>query len=163
MEEEKSNSATSVEIRTVEMEDLINFNFRGFPLTTTIFMDAGFLKQAFEELDWASQHFTVTVSPEAPYFRLATTGTNVSCQVDYPKESEMFQEFSVQGPQTIKYKLQLLNPVVHSLSQATRTKIRINQIGLLFIQHMIKCDDGKTVAFVDFFVLPEESDDVMDG
>jgi len=51
--------------------------------------------------------------------------------------------------------------VVLSLTQATRTKIRINQVGLLFIQHMIKCEDNKTVSFVDFFVLPEESDEML--
>lgn len=63
------------------MEDLLNFNYRGYPVMCTIVMQASFLKEAFDELDWSSPHFTITVSPDAPFFRLSTAGTNVSCQV----------------------------------------------------------------------------------
>ena len=44
-------------------------------------MEAEFLKEAFNELDWSSQYVDLLLSPEAPYFRLSTWGPSGSCQV----------------------------------------------------------------------------------
>ena len=147
---------TRCQLKTIEMQDLSNLNFRGHPLISTIVMQGKYFKETFETLDWACESFTLTISPESPCFRLSTEGTNVTCSIEYPFGASVFEEFICNQPQSFRYKLALLDPVVNSLPVSGKSKLRINQVGLLFIQHMIKCDDKN--AFVDFFIVPEDNE-----
>jgi cell cycle checkpoint protein len=158
LEESETQVETRCELRTLEMEDLGTINFRGHPITAMVVMQSSFLNAAFAELDFASSHFSISLSPEAPYFRLTTIGTTVACQVDYPREAAVFEEFDVQHEQTHRYKLTLLKPIVESLEKAVRSKIRLNEAGVLYVQHLLKLDEQHS-AFVDFFVVPENDDD----
>jgi len=114
------------------------------------------LKEALNELDWSHDSISITLSPDPPYFRLVTSGvsSNCHCQVDYPKDSEVFEAFSCQQTQQYNYKSSLLLPTVKALSQSTRTQVRMNQNGLLQLQHMYRREDKKT-TFIDFILTPE--------
>jgi cell cycle checkpoint protein len=93
-------------------------------------MEADYLKDAFNELDWSSQLITFTLSPDAPHFRLSTSDTSASCQVDYPKESEVFESFECETTCSFSYKLSLLQPAVKALSLSHKTQLRINNVRL---------------------------------
>jgi hypothetical protein len=51
------------------------------------------LHDAFNELDWSNTRMSWLIADTQPYFRLATDGPNGSCQVDYPKDSEVFMVY----------------------------------------------------------------------
>ena len=152
---EESGVITHCGLRTLESEEVHNFNFRASTIPNKIIMEAEYLKDAFDELDWSSSLVTVTLSPEAPFFRLSTSGPNGSCQVDYPKDSEVFELFECTETQSNSFKLTLLQPAVKALAIAAKSQLRMNQIGVLSMQHMIKSED-KNISFVDFYIAPEE-------
>ena len=68
----------------------------------------------------------------------------------------MFEIFDCSSKQSNTYKLALLQPDVKALSIAAKTQLRVNEIGLLSLQHMIKEDNN--TSFVDFFVAPLETE-----
>ena|SRR5690554_5522243 len=121
-------------------------------------MEAEYLKEAFNELDWSSSEVTILLSPDAPYFRLSTVGPTGSCQVDYPKDSEVFESFECEVTQANTYRLSLLQPAVKALALSHKTQLRMNQVGILSLQHLIKNED-KNISFVDFFIAPEEGEE----
>lgn len=151
---------TSCALKTLEAERLTDFKFRSVSILNKIIMESDFLKDAFSELDWSSPLITFFVSAEAPHFRLSTSGPSGSCQVDYPKDSEVFELFECETTSSFSYKLQLLQPAVKALAQSHKTQLRINESGVLSIQHMIK-DEEKNFSFVDFLIAPCE-DQSMD-
>jgi len=155
---EENGVITHCGLRTLDSEIIHNFNFRGFPIPNKLIMDAELLKDAFDELDWSSQQVSILLSPDPPYFRLSTVGPSGSCQVDYPKDSEVFEVFDCSRFQMNNYKLSLLQPAIKALALSHKTQLRTNEIGILSLQHMIKSED-KTISFVDFFIVPDEVDD----
>ncbi|PRP85865.1 hypothetical protein PROFUN_06139 [Planoprotostelium fungivorum] len=152
---EQGGATTHCGLSTLDSEQLNNFNFRGHNIVNKVIMEAPFLKEAFDELDWSSTNATITLSPND--FRLSTAGASGSCQVDYPHDSEVFESFECKSHQTNTYKLALLSPAIKALSIAQKTQMRLNEIGLLSFQHMIENED-KNISFVDFFVAPLEED-----
>ena len=150
---------TSCALKTLEAEKLTDFRFRTEKVIAKVIVEAEYLKEAFNELDWSSPLITFTISNNAPYFRLTTSGPSGSCQVDYPKESEVFELFECEDDCIFSYKLSLLQPAVKALSSAQKTQLRINKSGVLSMQHMIR-DEEKNISFVDFLIGPCE--DSMD-
>ncbi len=154
---EENGIVTSCALKTLVTEKIVDFKFRAFSILNKVIMEAEYLKEAFNELDWSSQLITFTLSPDAPHFRLSTSGPAGSCQVDYPKESEVFESFECETTCSFSYKLSLLQPAVKALSIANKTQLRINEVGVLSIQHMIR-DEGN-VSFVDFLLAPVQNMD----
>jgi cell cycle checkpoint protein len=158
---EENDVLTDCGIRTLEAEPTLTFNLRSYPIISKIIINSDSLKEAFSEMDWSSTAMTWFVSPNAPYFRLSTHGTGTSCEVDYPKDSEVFEVFQCSETQQFMYKMKFLQMSVKALAVAKKTQIRINQQGLLSLQHMITTDDGQT-SFVDFFFVPMDEDEEKD-
>ncbi len=86
------------------------------------------MKDAFGELDWNNTSVNWSISPNIPYFRLTTDGVGGSCQVDYPKDSEVFEVYECQQAQEFVYKMKILQPCIKALANAKKTLIRINQV-----------------------------------
>eukprot|EP00339_Tiarina_fusa_P028424 CAMPEP_0117078146 /NCGR_PEP_ID=MMETSP0472-20121206/55106_1 /TAXON_ID=693140 ORGANISM="Tiarina fusus, Strain LIS" /NCGR_SAMPLE_ID=MMETSP0472 /ASSEMBLY_ACC=CAM_ASM_000603 /LENGTH=130 /DNA_ID=CAMNT_0004804783 /DNA_START=277 /DNA_END=669 /DNA_ORIENTATION=- len=128
-------------------------------------MQSHCLKEAFDELDWSSTYVNLVLSPDEPFFRLQTSGNLGSCQVDYPKHSEeVFESFECSQTQSNFYKLSVLQPTVKALAIAAKTQVRMNQRGVLSMQHMVTDSKQASTCFIDFFILPSEegeSDDEM--
>ena len=78
---EESGVTTNCGLRTLEAEEVHNFNFRGSPIFNKIIMESEHMKEAFDELDWSSQHLNLLISPEQPHFRLSSSDVSGSCQV----------------------------------------------------------------------------------
>jgi len=156
---EENDVLTDCGLRTIEVEqtDYPVFNLRATEIFTKIIIKSESLRDAFNELDWSNSTVILKVSPSAPNFRLSTSGTGASCQVDYFQESEVFESFECKQAQSFEYKLKLLQPCIKALAVSKKTQVRINTDGLLSLQHMIQTEDGQ-LSFVDFFIVPQELD-----
>ena len=91
------------------------------------------MKDAFGELDWNNTSVNWSISPNPPYFRLTTDGVGGSCQVDYPKDSEVCEVYECQQAQELVYKMKILQPCIKALANAKKTLVRINQVGIIQI------------------------------
>jgi cell cycle checkpoint protein len=161
---EDTGVRTDCGLRTLEAEPPTDFNFRGCTVVSKIMMKSECLKEAMSELDWSSDLITFLISPDPPYFRLTTSGPSGSCQVDYPKDSKIFEAFSCSQTQAYSYKTKLLQPTVKALALSVKVAVRMNERGLLNLQHMYLSEDEKS-CFTDFFILPqdEETEEDMDA
>lgn len=148
---------TDCSLRTLEADDQHDFDFRGTAIRSRVTISSESLREAFGELDWSSPYVSILVSDEAPYFRIATSGSSGSCQVEYGRDSPAFDSFEASGSQKHSYKLALLQPCVKALHGASKTQIQINEAGLLSLQHLIKAADG-TSSVVDFLFVPALDD-----
>lgn len=152
---EEGGVRTQCTIRTLEFEELTPFNFRGSELVNEVIVEAELLKDAFAELDWSSTSAKLLMSPDPPYFRLSSEGAPGLCEVEYPKEPEVFEKFRCTRTQVNRYKLSVLRPTVRALAIAKKTQIRSNAAGTLSMQHMIQTEDRK-LSFVDFLLVADE-------
>jgi len=154
---EEGGVVTNCAIKTLDADEITDFNFLGSPIICKVIMDAEGLRDAFSELDWSSPTINFLLSPNDPYFRVSTVSPLGSFEVEYPKDSDLFEQFQCSSVSENRYKLSLLQPCFKALASANRTQIRVNGQGVLSFQHMLKVEDQ--VGFVDFFVVPETSHD----
>ena len=150
---EESEVVTDCGIKISDPVTLTQYNLREADIHTKIIMKSEALKEAFSELDWSNDYLTWEISPEEPHFRIKARGTGTACQVDYPKECEIFELFECSHPVVRDYKMKMIQPCLKALAVAKKTQVRINAVGLLSLQHMIPTEDNQ-FAFVDFFVVP---------
>eukprot|EP00727_Mastigamoeba_balamuthi_P011849 m51a1_g7287 Cell cycle checkpoint protein rad1 (361) ;mRNA; r:45001-46210 len=136
-------------------------SFRDSECTGEIIVDAEVMREAFGEIDWNGDTATLHLSPDAPYFRLSSDGVCGTCEIEYSKDSEVFERFRCSRTQVTRYRLSALQPTVRALAVARKTKLSVNAEGMLSMQHMIQTED-KRVSFVDFLILPDRGvDDQM--
>jgi len=164
LEDSKNDVLTDCGIRPIDSLHLSKYDIKSSKILTKIVMKSEALYDAFNELDWSSDYLTWEISPEFPHFRLKSQGTGTLCQVDYPKDSpEIFETFEVTEPNSHEYKMKLLHPCLKALAIAKKSKIQINEQGLLSLQHMIGPLEGSMqdnhFAFVDFFICCMEGDE----
>eukprot|EP00002_Diphylleia_rotans_P026848 TRINITY_DN536_c0_g1_i9.p1 TRINITY_DN536_c0_g1~~TRINITY_DN536_c0_g1_i9.p1 ORF type:complete len:307 (-),score=61.06 TRINITY_DN536_c0_g1_i9:1119-2039(-) len=151
---EENEVITDCAIRTIEAEPLLNFNFRSPNLPNKVVMQSDKLRDAMNELDWSATLLEFTLSPEFPSFRMCTDGAAGSCEVVYPKESEVFESFESTEGQTYMYRLASIQPIVKAMAISKKTLIRINEDGLLSFQLLVLHDTGQK-SFIDFCTLPQ--------
>lgn len=157
---EEDGVLTDCSIKTLEPDEILDFNFCSTNVINKIIMKSECLKEAFSELDMTSDILQFLMSPDPPHFRLSTFGNAGSTHSDFPKESDMMESFQCTQTQTNRYKISLLKPSVKALALSTRVSIRTDNRGFLSLQFMIKNEDGQ-VCFVEFYCAPDE--DVDEG
>lgn len=155
---EEEGVLTDCSIKTLEPDEVLDFNFCSTNVINKIIMKSECLKEAFSELDMTSDVLQIMLSPDPPYFRLSTFGNAGSTHSDFPKDSDMVESFLCTRTQTNRYKLSLLKPSVKALAISTRVSIRTDNRGFLSLQYMIKIDDGQ-VCFVEYYCAPDEDID----
>ena len=150
----QSGVVAQVQLRALDTDGPTQFYFRHpqNPIRNSLIIQSEHLKAAFAELDWSNSDIQVVVSPEEPYFRLATVGPAGSCEVEFSRDSATIQDFKSSETQTLYYKLKYLQPAIKSLSIAKKTQIRINQAGTMSLMHLIEPEDGQAF-FIDFTLL----------
>eukprot|EP00004_Rigifila_ramosa_P025226 TRINITY_DN7505_c0_g1_i1.p3 TRINITY_DN7505_c0_g1~~TRINITY_DN7505_c0_g1_i1.p3 ORF type:complete len:117 (+),score=23.61 TRINITY_DN7505_c0_g1_i1:447-797(+) len=95
-------------IKTLEAEHLSNFNFRGSITLNRMVMQSEILKEALAELDWSAEAVLVLFSPDPPHFHLSTSSVAGSCEVVYPRDSEVFVHFESQQTQQFRCVLRVV-------------------------------------------------------
>mmetsp|Transcript_2340 Transcript_2340/g.6522 ORF Transcript_2340/g.6522 Transcript_2340/m.6522 type:complete len:281 (-) Transcript_2340:1322-2164(-) len=151
---------TEVMIRTMDCDNIQHFGavFHEGEVISKVIIQSPPLREAFNELDWSNEFITILISPDAPYFKFSTSGASGSCQMSFPRHSEAFDEFHCEQTQSFLYKLAHLQPAIKAAGPlATKTQIRLNDKGMMCMQHML-CTEDRQACFVDFYVLPTEED-----
>ncbi|XP_053374964.1 cell cycle checkpoint protein RAD1-like isoform X1 [Mercenaria mercenaria] len=155
---EEDGVLTDCSIKTLEPDEVLDFNFSSTNVINKIIMKSECLKEAFSELDMTSDVLEFLMSPDAPHFRLSTFGNAGSTFSDFPKDSDMMESFQCAQTQTNRYKVSLLKPSVKALALSSRVSIRTDNRGFLSLQYMIKNEDGQ-VCFVEYYCAPDEDVD----
>mmetsp|Transcript_42726 Transcript_42726/g.59892 ORF Transcript_42726/g.59892 Transcript_42726/m.59892 type:complete len:270 (+) Transcript_42726:94-903(+) len=130
---------SEISLRTFDCEDLMFFStdFRRFEIYNKVILHANILKEALMELDWSNDTLTVYMSPDHPHFQFSTGGAYGSFEIQFPSSSEAFVEFDCRQSQQFTYRLQHFQPAVKAAGTlATQTQIRMNEKGMLCVQHM---------------------------
>lgn len=152
---EDNGVLTDCSIKTQESDESLDFNFNSANVVNKIIIKSECLKEAFSELDMTSEVLEILMSPDKPFLRLSTFGNAGSTHSDFPKESELVEQFQCTQTTINRYKISLLKPSVKALMVSTRTSIRTDSRGFLSMQYMIKMDDGQ-VCFAEYFCSPDE-------
>ncbi|WAR02993.1 RAD1-like protein [Mya arenaria] len=158
---EEDGVLTDCSIKTLEPDEVLDFNFCSTNVVNKIIMKSECLKEAFNELDMTSDVLEFLMSPDAPHLRLSTFGNAGSTTSDFPKDSDMVESFQCSQTQTNRYKVSLLKPSVKALALSSRVSIRTDNRGFLSLQYMIKNEDGQ-VCFVEYYCAPDEDLDDPD-
>eukprot|EP01127_Copromyxa_protea_P016009 TRINITY_DN4698_c0_g1_i3.p1 TRINITY_DN4698_c0_g1~~TRINITY_DN4698_c0_g1_i3.p1 ORF type:complete len:174 (-),score=19.66 TRINITY_DN4698_c0_g1_i3:258-779(-) len=149
---EDNDVLTDCGVRPSEAISTTKYDIRSADVVSKIVMKSQALRDAFNELDWSNDFVTWELSPHPPHFRLKAQGTGTMCQVDYPQDCEVFDSFECTRAIKKDFRMKLLQPCLKALAVATRTQVRMNELGLLSLQHMISTADGQ-FTFVDFFIV----------
>jgi len=72
---EEGGVITDCSIRTLEAEEILDFNFCAANVLNKIILRSECLKEVFAELDSSSDLVEILISPDPPYFRISTVGT----------------------------------------------------------------------------------------
>ena len=156
---------TECELTTIDAGEELDFPavFRQYPIVNRAVIQSDHLKEAFLEFNDLQGAATVSVlmTPSAPYFRLSAAGSMGSCTVDFPKGSESFVSFHCDATQECDYHLSLVQLAVRPLSNSQQTFIRINDQGMLCLNHKIVNNEGNA-CFVSFIIMPDEPADDLD-
>lgn len=155
---EEDGVLTDCSIKTLDPDEVLDFNFSSTNVINKIIMKSECLKEAFSELDMTSDVLEFLMSPDTPHFRLSTFGNAGSTFSDFPKDSDMMESFQCAQTQTNRYKVSLLKPSVKALALSSRVSIRTDNRGFLSLQYMIKNEDGQ-VCFVEYYCAPDEDID----
>lgn len=140
----------------------LNVEFRKGKVTCKAVMSTPELTAGFNEIDWNSSAVTLTISPSAPHFVVATSTAFGSCEITYPRTA-FSTPVEAASAQTNKYKTSLIQPAIKCLfgkngPDIRHTSIRMNSHGMLNIVHMVHYDGGREPSMVEFFVRPEYED-----
>lgn len=77
-----------------------------------------------------------------------TCSTADCVQVDYPKDSEVFESYECSETQFNTYKLSLLQPAVKALNLSQKTQLRMNQVQYITLLNTLcmQCSDSQCVC-----------------
>ncbi|KAJ9576900.1 hypothetical protein L9F63_006518, partial [Diploptera punctata] len=145
---EEGGVITDCSIRTLEPEDILDFNFQAANVLNKIIFRSECLKDIFAELDSSSDLIEMILSPDPPYFRITTSGTAGDTTIDIPKHSDMIETFQCTTLATSRYKLSHVKPSVKSLIVSQKVSIRTDDRGVLCFQYMIPADNY--TCFIEF-------------
>jgi len=155
---EEDGVLTDCSIKTLEPDEVLDFDFCSNNVVNKIIMKSECLKEVFNELDNSSEVLQILMSPDQPYLQFSTFGNAGSTHSSFPKDSDMVESFECSQTQTNRYKISLLKPSVRALTLSTRISIRTDSRGFLSLQYMIKTEDGQ-ICFVEYYCAPDEEVD----
>eukprot|EP00903_Cladosiphon_okamuranus_P020295 g18624.t1 len=167
---EEGGVFTSCEIRTIHQdEDAMEFSAlaKAFGNTDEVcrcILKSEILKEAFQELADLNGATTVSVTfgQEAPHLQLSAKGSIGSSEIDFPKSSEAFVTFTCHAPRVSwTYLMSGMETGMRALPHANETYFRVNEEGILCIQHQVPMSMGQT-SFVDVLLCPDMQDVDMD-
>lgn len=152
---------TECSIRTVDTPELLDINFRMSPMTARFIIESAHLREAFAELE-SSDAATVAIcmSPTVPHLCLAAEGDASSARIDFVGDpAGVFSEVTCAGGAVEhKYNLAVVRPCLRVLAKANCTNLRMNEAGVLSMQHVIPTDDGFQ-QWVEFLLCAIDDDD----
>ncbi|KAI9204057.1 cell cycle checkpoint protein rad1 [Polychytrium aggregatum] len=160
---EDQGVVTVCKLRTYVADPTVELraNFNASPTTSKLIINSEWLKGAFSELDETSTSIRLLISPRPPYFRISASGLSGQTNIDYPNDTDVLEGFTSQATQTYSYNQKLFVPCLKALALSTKTSVKINLEGFLFLQFLIPVGE-KANCFVDFLSCPTVDDSDQD-
>ncbi|XP_075226566.1 radiation insensitive 1 [Lycorma delicatula] len=155
---EESGIITDCSIKTKEAFEILDFDFPVRNELNKVILRANDFKDILSDLDSNTESVEIILTPDAPFFRIATSSITSQCYVDIPKNSEMVETFLSNGPAKSKYKYSQIKPAIKILAASTKSSVRTNEEGLLCFQFMIKTI-SKQIVYVEYLCTPLIEDD----
>jgi cell cycle checkpoint protein len=142
------------------------FEFRSHPLAARAVIKASYLRQVMNEMDVPGvNNVIICFTNQSPQLTMSAQGLLSEIYIEFPDcennnfPQKMIGEFDCKietGAQY--YNWQLLKPAVKALSKADYTNMRLNDIGVLSLQHVIPAEDKQFTNWVEFLILPQENE-----
>ncbi|KAI4328048.1 hypothetical protein L6164_020442 [Bauhinia variegata] len=176
------DASICAEIRTRIPEAVAwNYNFEPAgtsPLTFTVRSAA--LKEAIEDLEWPGSSIQIILQPDPPSVILRGEGHgDLQIDLTYYVNTDLLAAFQCDLGVSFKYKYKFLRATTSNLpsspiKESRGSKVTVGRGGMLKVQHLISVSKLSTshpyvdsigykppgrIAYVEFFVKPEESED----
>jgi hypothetical protein len=134
--------------------------FRNSAEQSQLIVKAEPLRDVITELGEVSgvKEVKIQVSKHPEMMKLTAKGNMGTCEIEFPRSSEVFVSFRADVGSSWTYSLPALELGMKALSVANETFIRFNAEGIMCIQHQIETTRG-VETFVDFLALPMENQD----
>ena len=147
---EESGVTTTCELITFEPEPQAEIPLQKNAISQKIIMRSSWLHDAISELSSTSPtRLTIVASPSAPYFTLSSSGPLGSTTVEFSKDRQLLETFSVPRRVVNTYKYSLIKGATRAMAMASKVSIRGDDQGVLSMQFMIEMEGGG-ISFVDF-------------
>eukprot|EP00050_Salpingoeca_kvevrii_P000907 m.158236 g.158236 ORF g.158236 m.158236 type:complete len:295 (-) comp10244_c0_seq4:4898-5782(-) len=153
---EDSGVITECDIRTLEPGRSPDIDIRATAIPCNIIMRSSWLSIVFSELDQTSSLLELHISPDRPWFRISTSGSAGTSQIDCPNDSDMVESFTCTQTLVFSYLLKTLKCSEKALSISNKISIRVNAWGFLSMQYLVLVEDQ--AVFIEFLCLPQEDE-----
>lgn len=137
---EDAGVITQCEVSTLAVPPPVDFEFRTCPIVARAVVKSSFLRDCMAELDVAGgEQIAIHFTQKAPFLSMQAKGAGSSVQIDFPSDNstDVFTEFQCKHNSLRSYSLSLIRPCIKALAKADHTNLRINQQGMLSMQHVI--------------------------
>ena len=114
--------------------------------------------QDFDDSSVGSSSIKVSVSRLAPYFRLAASGSVGCVQIDVPRDAFVLFE-APDDKRSWTYQTQAFLHGMKALPHSSETYVRVNDHGMLLVQHMVANDLGNAENVYLEYICCSECDD----
>ncbi|XP_014474979.1 PREDICTED: cell cycle checkpoint protein RAD1 isoform X2 [Dinoponera quadriceps] len=148
---EEDGVITDCSLKTLEIDTLLDFHFEAKNVLNKVVLQTELLKDIIAELDPTSDLVELRLSPEKPYFRISTEGLGGVCHIDLPHDSDLVDTFQCTLTATSNFKLAHIKPAMRALSCANKVSLRIDTVGILCFQYMVKTEDGHT-CYIEYYI-----------
>jgi hypothetical protein len=161
---EEMGVLTTCELTTLYNDDSLEIeyglftSFRNSAEQCQIVMKSDLLREAMQELNDVIGATSVCMEVKSSSgVTLSSEGALGACEVSFPKNSDAFVSFRCEGTGARwMYPLTSLLLGMKALSVASETYIRINETGMMCIQHQVENNRGFE-TYVDFLMVAEET------
>ncbi|CAN1173632.1 Cell cycle checkpoint protein RAD1 [Linum perenne] len=179
---DSSDACTYAEIRTRIPETVSwDYNFEpagSVPLSFTVKSAA--LKEAIDDLEWPGSSISINLKPEPPSVSFRGEGHgDLQIDIGYYMNSELLLAFHCDREVSYKYKYKFLRATTSNIPSSVikenrGSKLTFGRGGMLKVQHLVSVGKAPLshphndsaahqqpgrIAFIEFFVKPEEDQD----
>jgi len=142
-------------IKTMEVEDCMNFNFADSSVINKFILDSDMFKEVVAYLDPNCESVRLEIKKDQ--FRFSTTSTFGDSEAKVTSNSRMMEKYMYNAPASNNYKYSFLKLGLKPLAISDKVSLQVDSRDFICIQHKIH-PDGEGQAFLEFYCVPDIDD-----
>ncbi|KAG5879684.1 hypothetical protein JTB14_021485 [Gonioctena quinquepunctata] len=150
MNHNEENITIDCEIRTMNIEAMDDISLADECNLNKVVINANIFYELLNRLDNSADELKVTMSPDPPYFTLATTGIAGESEVNISKNSESMTVYQCTRPTTSVYSFSNIRQILKVMNYADKVMISTGESGLLGLQLVMNSEDR--LMYVEYYV-----------